>query len=50
MSQEEFSDAYCIPLDDLKAWERRQREPSQAEAHLIELIARDPEHTKRVQA
>ena len=46
MSQEEFAAAYGIPLATLKAWERREVEPSQAEQAYIKLIAREPERAK----
>lgn len=48
MSQEEFASAYGIPLKTLRAWERREVEPSPAERAYIKLIARDPERARLV--
>ena len=48
MSQQDFASAYGIPLQTLRAWERREAEPSPAELAYIRLIERDPVHARLV--
>ena len=49
LTQEEFAAAYVIPLETLRAWERRQAEPS-AEMAYLRAIERNPEVNKLVPA
>jgi putative transcriptional regulator len=49
MTRLRFSETYAIPLDTLRAWERHELEPTQAEVANLELIAREPEMAKRKQ-
>lgn len=46
MSQERFSSNYGIPLDTLKAWERRETEPGPVELAYLRAIERAPEATR----
>ena len=46
MSQDQFSIAYGIPLDTLKAWERHQAEPGPVELAYLRAIERAPEATR----
>ena len=50
LTQEAFSAAYGIPLATLRAWERRQAEPSAAEMAYLRAIERNPEVNKLVPA
>ena len=43
MSREQFAEAYGIPLDSLRAWERHEAEPTPAETAYLKLIQRAPE-------
>lgn len=42
MSQNEFADAYRIPLATLKNWEQRRRAPDAPAAAYLQAIAREP--------
>lgn len=46
MSQTEFSAAYGIPIETLRAWERHQAEPNPVELAYLRAIQRSPEATK----
>jgi putative transcriptional regulator len=48
LTQEEFSERYHIPLGTLRDWEQGRAEPDQPTRAYLTLIARDPEHVKRV--
>ena len=50
LSREAFSAAYGIPLDKLKAWERRTAEPNETELAYLRVIDREPELTRMVPA
>ncbi len=43
MTSQAFSEAYGIPLDTLRAWERHEAEPTPAELAYLKLIEREPE-------
>ncbi|MBN1420305.1 MAG: helix-turn-helix domain-containing protein [Planctomycetes bacterium] len=42
MTQEEFAEAYGIPVGTLRDWEQRRRVPDQASKTLLKLIERMP--------
>lgn len=42
MSQEEFAEAYRIPLGTLRDWEQHRSEPDQAAVTLLQVIEADP--------
>ena len=46
MTRQAFADAYGIPFDTLRAWERYEAEPTPAEAAYLRLIEREPERAK----
>lgn len=48
MSQAQFAQAYRIPLRTLQGWEQGTREPDEASANLIKLIAYQPEQVRRI--
>ena len=50
LTQEEFARAYHIPLGTLRDWEQGRTRPDQAARAYLTVIARDPEHTRRVLA
>jgi putative transcriptional regulator len=50
MTQEEFSDAFRIPLDLLRAWEEGRSEPDLAHRAYLWVIAADPEFVRRALA
>jgi putative transcriptional regulator len=50
MTQEEFSDAYHIPIGTLRDWEQGRTEPDQANRAYLKVIAADPEFVKRALA
>ena len=50
LTQEAFAAAYDIPLDTLRAWERRQADPTAAEMAYLRAIERNPEVNKLVPA
>ena len=47
MTQEEFSEAYRIPIGTLRDWEQGRTEPDQANRAYLKVIAVDPEFVKR---
>jgi len=48
MSQAEFARAYHLPLRSLQNWEQGTREPDEATAALIKIIAYEPERVRRI--
>jgi putative transcriptional regulator len=50
MTQEEFADAYRIPIGTLRDWEQGRTEPDQANRAYLRIIALDPEFVKRALA
>ncbi len=46
MGQAEFSAAYGIPLETLKAWERHEAEPGPVELAYLRAIEREPKATR----
>ena len=46
MTRQTFAEAYGIPIETLRAWERREAEPSAAETAYLHLIEREPEIAK----
>jgi putative transcriptional regulator len=48
LTQEEFATRYHIPLGTLRDWEQGRAEPDQATRAYLTLIARDPDHVRRV--
>ncbi len=48
MSQAEFAKAYGLPLRSLQNWEQGTREPDEATAALIKIIAHEPERVRRI--
>lgn len=50
MTQEEFADAYCIPVGTLRDWEQGRTEPDQANCAYLKVIAVDPEFVRRALA
>jgi putative transcriptional regulator len=47
MTQEEFSEAYRIPIGTLRDWEQGRTEPDQANQAYLKVIAVDPEFVRR---
>jgi putative transcriptional regulator len=47
MTQEEFADAYRIPIGTLRDWEQGRTEPDQANRAYLKVIAVDPEFVRR---
>lgn len=50
MTQEEFADAYRIPIGTLRDWEQGRTEPDMANRAYLKVIAVDPEFVKRALA
>lgn len=50
MTQEEFAEAYRIPIGTLRDWEQGRTEPDQANRAYLKVIAVDPEFVKRALA
>jgi putative transcriptional regulator len=50
MTQEEFANAYGIPLGTLRDWEQGRTEPDQANRSYLKVIAADPKFVKRALA
>jgi len=48
MTRFAFAQAYGIPEDTLRAWERHEAEPTAAEMAYLRLIEREPERAKVV--
>jgi putative transcriptional regulator len=48
LTQEEFAARYHIPLGTLRDWEQGRSEPDQPTRAYLTLIARDPEHVRRM--
>jgi len=47
MTQEQFAEAYGIPIGTLRDWEQGRTEPDQANRAYLKVIAVDPEFVKR---
>ena len=47
MSQQEFANAYAIPLSTLKGWEQGRRQPDATAAAFLNVIARLPEQIQK---
>jgi putative transcriptional regulator len=43
LTQEEFSERYCIPLGTLRDWEQGRSEPEAATKAYLKVIAKNPE-------
>ena len=50
MTQEQFAEAYRIPIGTLRDWEQGRTEPDQANRAYLKVIAVDPEFVKRALA
>ena len=50
MTQEEFAEAYRIPVGTLRDWEQGRTEPDQANRAYLRVISVDPEFVKRALA
>jgi putative transcriptional regulator len=50
MTQEEFADAYRIPIGTLRDWEQGRTEPDQANRAYLKIIAVAPDFVKRTLA
>ena len=50
MTQEEFAEAYRIPIGTLRDWEQGRTEPDQANRAYLKVIAADPEFVRRALA
>ncbi len=48
LTQEEFAERYHIPLGTLRDWEQGRSEPDQPTRAYLTVIARDPEHVRRM--
>ena len=48
LSQEEFSDRYCIPVGTLRDWEQGRYEPDAAGRAYLHVIANEPEMVRRI--
>jgi len=48
LTQEEFASRYHIPLGTLRDWEQGRAEPDQPTKAYLTLVARDPEHARRI--
>ncbi len=46
LTQEEFADAYGIPVGTLRDWEQGRREPDQASKTLLKLIEVIPQEVR----
>lgn len=47
LSDEEFAERYCIPLDTLRDWERHRAEPDATALAFLQAIEREPEAVAR---
>jgi putative transcriptional regulator len=47
-TQEEFAARYQIPIGTLRDWEQGRTEPDQPARAYLKVIARDPEHVRRI--
>ena len=50
MSQAEFAKTFRIPLETLRDWEQHRRDPDQAAAAYLDVIAREPDVVRRALA
>ena len=50
MTQEEFAEAFRIPIGTLRDWEQGRTEPDQASRAYLWVIAVDPEYVRRALA
>jgi putative transcriptional regulator len=50
MTQEEFAEAFSIPIGTLRDWEQGRTEPDQANRAYLKVIAVDPEFVRRALA
>ena len=50
LTQEEFAEAYAIPVATLRDWEQGRREPDQASKTLLKLIERMPHEVREALA
>lgn len=50
MTRQRFSEAYGIPFETLRAWERHEAEPTEVEFAYLRLIEREPELAKLAEA
>ena len=50
MTQEAFSDAFGIPVEKLRAWEKHEAEPDEVAISYLKAIARAPEAVRKVPA
>ena len=50
MTQEEFAEAYSIPVGTLRDWEQGRTEPDQANRAYLKVIAVDPGFVRRALA
>jgi len=48
LTQEEFAARYHVPLGTLRDWEQGRAEPDQPTRAYLTVIARDPEHVRRI--
>jgi putative transcriptional regulator len=48
LSQEEFSNRYCIPVGTLRDWEQGRYEPDAAGRAYLHVIANEPEMVRRI--
>ena len=48
LTQEEFATRYQIPLGTLRDWEQGRAEPDQPTRAYLTVIARDPDHVRRI--
>jgi putative transcriptional regulator len=46
LTQEEFAEAYAIPVGTLRDWEQGRRRPDQASQTLLKLIERMPHEVR----
>ena len=47
MTQEEFAEAFCIPIGTLRDWEQGRTEPDLANRAYLKVIAVDPQFVKK---
>jgi putative transcriptional regulator len=48
LTQQEFAQRYHIPLGTLRDWEQGRSQPDQPARAYLAVIARDPEHVRKV--
>jgi putative transcriptional regulator len=48
LTEEEFAARYHIPIDTLRDWEQGRSEPDQPMRAYLTVIARDPDHVRRL--